>query len=228
MKKTNQIFNKLFKLLEQTPVPGNMGVDQQPASTNFPAQPTNPKDEVSENKKYILKILTNAFIFNPKSFKSESMRSRIAAKIKEIESMETAAPAQVISKILKIIDMDPTLKIESKTLNLLKNYMLFIEQPQNDSISNDATDLPVSDDLDAETTEDRDTLNLNLAEIFPLYKSLIIKALKHSPTEDELMILEPVINSLHNTDPEAIKETIQKILKQAKKDADLKNKLNKA
>jgi len=69
---------------------------------------------------------------------------------------------------------------------------------------------------------------LNLAEIFPLYKELIIKALMHVPTEEELMIVKPIVNEFADSDPEKIVEAIQNILSQSLEDKEVEDNLSNA
>lgn len=173
---------------------------------------------IDENEKYIIKILINAFIFNPNLF-DENKRNYIFAKIDEIKRMVNVPVSKVITEIKKIISLDRSLRIESKTLNLLNRYALLLEQPV------DATE--IQEPVDANTNpEPIDNSELNLAEIFnPLYKQLILKALKHIPTDEELLMIKPIVSEFADSNPEQIVSSIENILGQSLEDKDLEDKL---
>jgi hypothetical protein len=210
MHKTNKIFAKYLNVLEEQ-VPDNVvpGLD--------------------ENEKYIIKILTNAFIFNPTVF-SSSQQKYIASKIEAIKKMVNVPIAKVVDEIKKIIALDSSLKVESKTFSLLANYMLLIEQPADATEPQAEKSAPLKGlTKQAEKEqEEGEGNNLNLEEIFPLYKELIIKALNHSPTEDELMIIKPIVNEFADVDPEKIVEAIQNVLSQSLEDKEVEDNLSNA
>jgi len=210
MYKTNKIFAKYLKVLEEQ-VPDNV----------VPG--------LGENEKYIIKILTNAFIFNPTVF-SSSQQKYIASKIDAIKKMVNVPITKVVDKIKKIIALDNSLKVESKTFSLLTNYMLLIEQPA-DATEPQAEESTPLKDLTKQAEEEQvsgEGNNLNLEEIFPLYKELIIKALNHSPTEEELMIIKPIVNEFADVDPEKIIEAIQNVLSQSLEDKEVEDNLSNA
>jgi hypothetical protein len=210
MYKTNKIFAKYLKVLEEQ-VPDNVAPG------------------LGENEKYIIKILTNAFIFNPTVF-SSSQQKYIASKIEAIKKMVNVPIAKVVDEIKKIIALDNSLKVESKTFSLLTNYMLLIEQPA-DATEPQAEESTPLKDLTKQAEEEQvsgEGNNLNLEEIFPLYKELIIKALNHSPTEEELMIIKPIVNEFADVDPEKIIEAIQNVLSQSLEDKEVEDNLSNA
>lgn len=210
MTKTNKIFQKYIKILEE-----------QVPNTDEPG--------LSANEKYIIKILTNAFIFNPAVF-SGSQQKYIKNKVDGIKNSVNVPIAKIVDEIKKIIALDNSLKVESKTLNLLASYMILIEKPA-DATEPQATDSKPLDDLIRQSEKDQfngEGNDLNLEEIFPLYKELIIKALNHSPTEDELMIIKPIVNQFADTDPEKIVEAIQNVLSQSLEDKEVEDNLSNA
>lgn len=209
MSKTLKLISKYYNLLkEQTP--------EDTAADPAAVEPQ-PQDEgLDRNEKYVIKILTNAFIFNPKKFKSDKLKYKyIFNKIDSIEGMVNVPVARIVSEIKKIIALDRSLRVESRTLKLINKYIFLIEQPadatepQNDSQPSQPGASPRAE----KGALDGDDNKLNLAEIFPLYQELILKALRHSPSEDELMIVKPVVNEFADADPEKIVEAIQGILK---------------
>lgn len=186
-------------------------------------------DNIKENEKYIIKILTNAFIFNPTLFDTQKQKY-IYNRVDEISRMVNVPVSKVVEELKKVIAFDTSLKVESKTNALLSKYIMLIEQPadatepQPDKSSDDL-DLTQQASREQETGEGN---NLNLEEIFPLYKELIIKALKHTPTEEELMIIKPVVNNFADSDPEKIVEAIQNMLSQSLEDKEVQDNLSNA
>ncbi len=210
MTKTNKIFQRYLGVLEE-----------QVLGTNEPG--------LSENEKYIIKILTNAFIFNPAVF-SSSQQKYITNKVDSIKKMVNIPIAKVVDEIKKIIALDNSLKVESKTFNLIVDYMMLIEQPA-DATEPQAADSTSLSDLTKQAEKeqlDGEGNDLNLEEIFPLYKELIIKALNHSPTEEELMIIKPIVNEFADVDPEKIVEAIQNVLSQSLEDKEVEDNLSNA
>jgi hypothetical protein len=185
---------------------------------------------IDENEKYVIKILTNAFIFNPKLFDLQKQKY-ISTKIDEISRMVNVPISRLIDELKKIIALDRSLKVESKTLNLLNRYMVLAEQPadatepQSDNESEDLENISKQADKEQSKGEGN---NLNLEEIFPLYKELIIKALRHTPTEEELMIIRPIVNEFADTDSEKIVEAIQNMLSQSLEDKEVQDNLSNA
>jgi hypothetical protein len=234
MIKTNLLFKKFFKLLnEQEPaVPVADPIDF-PTNVNSTAQTPDqpqvdeplPAKEMDKNTKYVIKILTNAFIFNPKNFDPQKQKY-IYNKIDEIKGKVNKPVASIVEEIKKIIALDNSLRIESKTLKILNSYMVLMEQSKDatePSSNNKAKNLSGAESLDDSENE------LNLAEIFPLYKKLILKALKHTPTEQELMIILPLVNEFADVDPQKILEQIENMLLQSEqqKEEELKKILSK-
>lgn len=219
--KTLNLINKYLRLLGEQ----DLDADSQINANNLEAN-----KGLDENEKYVIKILTNAFIFNPKLFDLQKQKY-ISIKIDEISRMVNVPISRLIDDLKKIIALDRSLKVESKTLSLLNRYMLLAEQPadatepQADSESEDLKSLSRQADKEQAKGEGN---NLNLEEIFPLYKELIIKALRHTPTEEELMIIRPIVNEFADTDPEKIVEAIQNMLSQSLEDKEVQDNLSNA
>jgi hypothetical protein len=232
MSKTLQLISKYFSLLEEQAPEGDPAAGIEPATAAASAPPAEPQEQVGnidENEKYIIKILTNAFIFNPTLFDKQKQKY-IFNKIDQIKRMVNVPVAKIVDEVKNVIAIDKSLKVESKTLSLLDKYMLLIEQPA-DATEPQADTQPTQNSSTSQSQEkiiDGEGNNLNLAEIFPLYKELILKALKHAPTDDELMIIKPVVNEFADSDPEKIVETIQNILSQSLEDKEVEDNLSNA
>ena len=222
MSKTLKIISKYYKLLGE----------RAPEEQSNVVEPTESQPQIidlDENEKYVIKILTNAFIFNPELF-DKSKQKYIHNRIDQISRMVNVPVSRVVDDLKKIIAFDTSLKVESKTIALLSKYIMLIEQPadateiQPDD-STDELNLTKQANIEQETGEGNE---LNLEEIFPLYKELIIKALKHTPTEDELMIIKPVVNQFADSDPEKIVEAIQNMLSRSLEDKEVQDNLSNA
>lgn len=241
MNKTENVFRRAFRLLnEQDPASGSenlQGVEgapqdsagggQQMAPTPGPAAPE--IKELDENEKYIIKILTNAFIFNPNLF-DKSKQNYIYNKVEQIGRMVNVPVAKMVDEIKKIIALDKSLMIESKTQRLLRKYFTILEQNEVKDATEPQTDSakPSQGGGAPQTPSQNGNNSLNLAEIFPLYKELVMKALKHAPTEEELMIIKPVVNEFADADPEKIVGVIQNILTQSLEDQEVEDNLSNA
>jgi hypothetical protein len=233
MYKTNKLFAKYLKVLEEQAPEGDPAAGVEPATAAASAPPAEPQEQVGnidENEKYIIKILTNAFIFNPNKFKEDIQKYKyIFNKIDSIGKMVNVPVSEIIREIKKIIALDKSLRIESKTLKIINKYIFLLEQPA------DATE-PQTEPSTQDTTPrqpaggqvENSENKLNLAEIFPLYQELILKALRHTPSEEELMIIKPVVNEFADSDPEKIVETIQSILSQSLEDKEVEDNLSNA
>jgi hypothetical protein len=228
MNKTNKIFNKYFSLISEQPE--NPQQPQEDVSgtvtppTEVPTPPVEqevPVKEMDENERYIIKILTNSFIFNPSLFDANK-KKYIVNKIDTLsKSVNTPVPT-VVNEIKKILALDNSLRVESKTLSLISKYTQLIEQAR-DATEPQAEQGEISSTKTPQTSTQVAAQNgaeykLNLTEIFPLYKELILKSLRHIPTEEELMILKPIVNEFADVDPEKIVSTIQDLITQSSDD----------
>jgi hypothetical protein len=228
MNKTNKIFNKYFSLISEQPE--NPQQPQEDISgtvtppTEVPTPPVEqevPVKEMDENERYIIKILTNSFIFNPSLFDANKNKY-IVNKIDTLsKSVNTPVPT-VVNEIKKILALDNSLRVESKTLSLISKYTQLIEQAR-DATEPQAEQGEISSTKAPQTSTQVAAQNgaeykLNLTEIFPLYKELILKSLRHIPTEEELMILKPIVNEFADVDPEKIVSTIQDLITQSSDD----------
>lgn len=218
--KTNALFQKYFKILNEEVPPTPQGDEDN--------KQQEPNKEVDRNLKHVIKILTNAFIFNPNAFKDESMRRSIYDRIDKIEKMETAPVVEIVTKIKEILALNPKLRVESKTIKIINKYLMLMEQPA------DATDLQKDQDKEEDITQETETSvndenDVDLSEIFPgLYQQLIVRALKHPPTYDELMLLNPIVKQFKDIDPEKIVEAIQNLLLDSERKSQLKQDLSNA
>jgi len=235
MNKTTNLFNKYLSLFnEQTP-PAQQE-DQAPQSNEAPIEPATPalgptpepSSDLDENEKYVIKILTNAFIFNPKLF-DRNKQQYIFNSIENIRKMVNVPVAKIVDQVKKIISLDNSLKVESKTVETIRRCYMFLEQPA-DATEPQANEPAASTDTDPKATQPQKsgTDNLSLAEIFPLYKELILKSLRHTPSEEELMIIKPVVREFGESDPEKIVDAIQSILSQSLEDQEVRDTLSNA
>lgn len=233
MKKTNKLFEQYFKLLnEQEPVEDPNA--QAPAPEQPPTEPQNVV--MPENQKYMIKVLTHAFIFNPTLF-DQATQQNIADKIQRLSKSVNVPIATTVTEIINIICLDnslcrelknrqPSLKKESKTINYINKLMVLLEQPA------DATE-PQRDQQEQPTTPTEGEAppppakkeELSLEEIFPMYKELILKALAHKPTDEELLMLKPVVDEFVEVDPSKIENFIAKTLNQSLEDNELEDNL---
>ena len=209
--KTDQLFKKYYRILnEQEPAappeapPAEMSPPPEAALTEPVIKP------MDTNEKIVIKILTNAFIFDKTRF-DENKRKYIDNKLVEIQNAINVPVAGIIDEIKKIINLDKSLHIESKTLKLLSKYNLMLEQPADATEPQPGTETgkPTGDQPTAPT----EVINsLNLAEIFPEYKELIIEALNHVPDPEEIITLRTVVREFGETDPEKIVIAIKDLL----------------
>jgi hypothetical protein len=227
--KTIELFDRFFAkygvLQEQTPDVGSMQAasDMNAAPGIDPVASSVVPKEIDENEKYIIKILTNSFIFNPSIFNKEKQKY-IFNKIESIERKVNVPVSTIINAVKQIIGLDKSLKVESKTVTLIQNYMTLIEQsPDATEKQPDAVEQDIKQKPDESATSEN---KLDLEEIFPLYKELLLQALKHVPTDEELMIIKPIVNEFGDVDPEKIVEAIQNILNQSLEDKEVEDDLS--
>lgn len=221
--KVDQLLKKYYKILnEQEPAapPADMAPPIEAPSVEPTTKP------LDNNEKYVIKILTNSFIFNPTLF-DRNKQKFIANKIAAIKKTINIPVAKTIEEIKSVLNLDHSLRVESKTLKLLTKYLLVLEQPADATEpqpdNNTLTAAPVGSQQQA----GKPNINLNLAEIFPLYKELILQSLEHPPTDEELIILKPIVNEFAETDPEKIVTTIKDLLGQ-ESDKDIESALANA
>jgi hemerythrin len=233
MKKTNNLLSKYLRLYKEQ-VPGEEVVNADPQTQVAPAADpapveNSPESNLSENEKYVIKILTNAFIFNPKVFDKDKQKY-IYSRIESIKKMINIPISKVIDEVKNIISLDSSLKVESKTIALLRKYIMLTEQSADateQQSNNNDQNTELAKQANKEQSEGEGN-KVSLEEIFPLYKELILKSLKHTPTEEELMILKPVVNEFANVDPEKIVEAIQNLLVQSTEDKEVRDNLSNA
>lgn len=226
MNKTNKLFEKYLGLyLEQEPGEAPAPGEVAPAEGAPPEPATEGPKPLSENEKYIIKILTNAFIFNPTLF-DKNKQNFIDNKINELKNTVNVPVSKIIDDIKKILAFDRSLAVESKTNSLLKKYFRILEQGEKDATEPQAGGEPPAEAPAPEAPPEDNKNKLDLTEIFPLYKELLLKALKHIPTEEELMMLKPVVNEFADVDPEKIVEVIENLLSQSLEDREVEDNLS--
>jgi hypothetical protein len=217
--KVDQLFKKYYRILnEQDPAP-NAAVPETPPEAApaemSPPQETAPTEPeivpIDANERMVIKILTNAFIFNKTLF-DENKRKYIDNTVTEIQNSVNVPVAKTVDEIKKIINLDQSLHIESKTLKLLAKYRLMLEQPADATEPQPGTETSDQPEDKQPEAPEENINSLNLAEIFPEYKELILLALNHIPTAEEIMILKPVVREFSKTDPEKITVTIKDLL----------------
>jgi len=208
--KTNQLFKRYYSILnEQEPAAPPTEVPAEPAGE--PTIPVTP--QLQANEKHVIKILTNAFIFNPKLF-DKNKQNFIVNKIEDIKRIINVPVSKIVEEIKSILNLDHSLRIESKTLSLISRYLIIIEQPADATEPQASNNTSIDQPNTAVDNTSNTSNNLNLSEIFPLYKELILQSLAHVPTDEELMILKPIVNEFADSDPEKIVTTIKDLLGQ--------------
>lgn len=205
--RTINLIDRFLRLYEQD--------EQEPQQAPEQEPPANPVDEVDENTKYIIKLLTNAFIFNPNSF-DESTRNRILKDIESLKQSINQPVASVVDKIKRILAYDKSLVVESLTISLINRFLEQVE---------DATEAPPAEP-EAQLTPKPSVNKLQLQEVFPRYRDLIVRSLTHEPTDQELSILTTVVDEFADIDPERILVTIQKLLDQTEGDQEVEKGLS--
>lgn len=212
--KTSQLFKKYYKILnEQEPADPTAAPEASPADMAPPVEEPEAIKPLNNNEKYVIKILSNAFIFNPTLFDS-SKQKFIANKIAEIKKSVNIPVAKTVEEIKSILNLDNSLRVESRTLKLISKYLLVLEQPADATEPQPGNNVPKTSQVGNNQQVKGPDINFNLAEIFPLYKELTLQSLEHVPTDEELMILKPVVNEFADTDPEKIVTTIKDLLGQ--------------
>jgi hypothetical protein len=234
MKKTDRLFERYFQLLnEQEPDPA-----ADPAATEQPAPPVE-EPAIDENQKYMIKVLTHAFIFNPTLF-SKDIQIKISNDIARISKSVNVPIAKTVEEITNIICIDNSLcrdlkagnqglKTESKTLKLINKMLFLLEQPADATepqAEDAAPEEQVAPQPEQQPEPEKVKSELSLEEIFPLYRELILKALAHTPTDDELMMLKPVVDEFTDVDPTKIETFISKTLNQSLQDNELEDNLS--
>jgi len=216
MNKVDTLFKKYYRILNEQEVdpmdPTAVSTEPEP-EVQAPSEPT--VKPISSNEKFVIKILTNAFLFNPEKF-SGSKREYINTEINSIKNTVNIPVPELLERIIKLIGLMSGLKItESKTLNAINKYIFLIEQPA-DATEPQTVDIQPKNATVKVDVNEPSINNLNLIEIFDsLYKELIVKALGHVPTEEESMILKPAVSEFADVDPEKIVTVIKDLLSQS-------------
>jgi len=241
MRKTEAKLNKLLRVF------GEADEDQQPTDEGAPdpsqtPPPEPPKEEtpaqsVTQNEKEIIDLLARSFIFNPEDFPEK--RSYIDRAIANIGTSVNIPIPTTVDAIEDIVSLNVNLRkksgvgklinnLESRASKLFKGIKMLSEElkdatePQIDDKSSSeapkAAQPEASQDVNSE-------FKLDLQEIFPMYRALIAKALRHSPTEDEIINLQAVVDEFTDTDPKKIVTTIKNMLSQSLEDKEVEQDL---
>lgn len=200
--------------------------DALPETEAPPEEPEElPAEKVDNNVKYIIKLLQNAFIFNKNDYPDQL--DIINKKIADIKNSTSAPVATVINKVKDVLSINPNLKVERR--KTLKYINTLLEQLA------DATDLQAGDEKEKtpepNTSDEkpapkgRPINDLELREIFPLYRDLIVQALDYAPSIGDLNVIQSLIEELGDKDPMQIKDTIDKLLNPEIGDSNVENML---
>jgi len=228
MNNLNTLFKKYYKILnEQEPGEPAAAPETPPAEAAPPeVAPAEPEIKpIDNNEKLVIKILTNAFIFDKTRFNDDiSKRNYIDRMLLKVQNSVNVPISKTIEDVVRIINLDRNLSLdkvinsstklkESKTLSLINSYILMIEKPADatepQAGDNDTQNMPTND----QPTNTSNGINsLSLSEIFPEYKELIVQALNHVPTPEEIITLRSVVREIGELDPEKIVITIQRLL----------------
>jgi len=241
MRKTEAKLNKLLRVFREA------DEDQQPTGEGAPdpsqsPPPVTPKVEapaqsVTQNEKEIIDLLARSFIFNPEDFPEK--RSYIDRAIANIGTSVNIPIPTTVDAIEDIVSLNVNLRkksgvgklinnLESRASKLFKGIKMLSEElkdatePQIDDKSSGKTQGASPPEASQEVNSE---FKLDLQEIFPMYRALIAKALRHSPTEDEIINLQAVVDEFTNSDPKKIVTTIKNMLSQSLEDKEVEQDL---
>lgn len=177
--------------------------------------------EIGSNERYIIKILTNALIFNPLKFPDQ--RETILNDIENIRVSPGNSIASIISRIKSIIALDRSLVIEGSTGQLFIYYTELLERSSLDATEPQQETAPSSivDDSPTETSDPSLEIDVDLDEIFPLYQDMILNAMSYEPSSRDLIMLRDVVNGIGESDPLSIIDTIQGIMNSRRSEEDI-------
>ena len=241
MRKTEAKLNKLLRVFKEA------DDDQQPTGEGAPdpsqtPPPEPPKKEspaqsVTQNEKEIIDLLARSFIFNPEDFPER--RSYIDRAIANIGTSVNIPIPTTVDAIEDIVSLNVNLRkrpgvgklinnLESRASKLFKGIKMLSEELK------DATEPQIDDKSSGKargvsqpkaSQEVNSEFKLDLQEIFPMYRALIAKALRHTPTEDEIINLQAVVDEFTNSDPKKIVTTIKNMLSQSLEDKEVEQDL---
>jgi hypothetical protein len=178
------------------------------AEQDASADPNASSNEISSNERYIIKILTNALIFNPAKFPDQ--REGIFSDIDRISRAGSQPIAATIRQIKDIISLDRSLVIEGEVSRLFGYYTEMLERNSLDATEPQLDSEPV--DGEEPTKDPSLEIDVDLDEIFPLYQDMILSALRYEPTSRDLMMLRDVVNGIDEADTLTIVDTVQSIM----------------
>lgn len=248
--KTARLIEKYFHLLnEQEPLVSDELIDQdteQEAAAEEPKEERAPKP-VDKRKQSLTIALALAFIFDPTRYNQDpSKKQFIESRIKTIQENTGLTIPEIIDSIGDIVCLDTNLcekfrkyfpdiktsiNFESKTETFISRILLTLEQEL------DATEPQVETKQDAGETKSKQPVlqlstgpALNLDEIFPLYRDLLVTSVEHAPESDELFMVDQAVNEFIDVDPDRVVEIIKNILRitPAVDDNDVENALSES
>jgi hypothetical protein len=242
MRKTEAKLNKLLRMFKEADGDLPPGDEGPPEGAPQDAPPEPPKEKppaqkMSQNEKEIIDLLARAFIFNPEDFPEK--RNQIDSAIANISTSVNVPIPTIVDAIEDVVSLNVNLRkksgvgklinnLESRAIKLFKGIKLLSEELK------DATEPQVDDKVTKEVPEspeqeaqqpDNSEFKLDLQEIFPMYRALIAKALRHSPTEDEIINLQAVVDEFTDVDPKKIVTTIKNMLSQSLEDKEVEQDL---
>ena len=226
MKTLNLIEGYLRHLFEQD-VDGDLGLDdasEQATDIEEPGVVDEPKEVVEPSKRYIIKILVNAFLFDITKLAPDVQR-RVREEIDSIHDSINEPVAALVSRIKTIINMDRKLTIESETSILMSYYLentLDATEPQSQSEDQKSVTQGVSIPVGS-----RETVDINLVEAFPAYSDLILSALAYTPDDQESRMVEDAVNVTGKEDPAVVVDVVSGILSSAEADTEVEDELAK-
>ena len=231
MKTLNLIEGYLKHLLEQdVDIDDVQDVDDTLDQATEPEEPEvadDPAEVVDPAKRYIIKILVNAFLFDITKL-APDVQDRVRGEIDSIHNSINEPVAALVSRIKTIINMDRKLTIESKTSALMKYYLentLDATEPQSqsdDQKSQASVTQGVSIPVDS-----RETVDINLVESFPAYSDLILQALSYTPDDQESRMVEDAVNVTGEDDPTVVIDVISSMLNSSEADTEVEDDLAK-
>lgn len=244
MRKTEEKLNKFLRMFneadeDQQPPDDDASQPPQEAPAPEPPKEESPASKVSQSEKEIIDLLARSFLFNPNDFPNQ--KSQIEAGINNIRSSVNVPIPTIIDNIEDIVSMNVNLRkkpivsrlinnLESRANKIFGNISILSEKLR------DATE-PQAGDQGEKAVEpgkkvegeakpvDNSEFKLDLQEIFPMYQTLIAKALNHVPTEEEIINLQAVVDEFTDVDPKKIVNTIKNMLSQSLEDKEIEQDL---
>lgn len=223
--KVDRLLKKYYNILnEQDPATP----ENPPVETSINDIAAGPITALQPNEIEVINLLKDAFIFSPSDFGPQ--KGTIEHEIHAIRRSKLLPIPQLIEKIKRLINRNPYLK-ESKTLQIFSKYITLFEapadatEPQQQQSTNEPTSnttAPVSQPPAATT------ISMDLKQKWPEYRELLCRALEHSPTPEEIIILTQSVEAFGEADPEKLVVVIKDLLSSKQSTVDLEKDLANA